>query len=91
MTDYIKREDAINAINGITMYRGTIPYDSTLFNIDKIQSADVRENVKAKIIDNGGAYQCSNCKAILSSEIDYIIEDHKPISYCPNCGARMEE
>ena len=57
--------------------------------VDAQPTADVRENVKAKIIDNGGVYQCSNCKAILSSEINYVIKGYKPISYCPNCGADM--
>ena len=48
MSDYIKREDAINAIHGITMYRGTIPWASALFNINKIPSADVVEGDKAQ-------------------------------------------
>lgn len=46
--DYIKREDALNAIHGLTMYRGTIPFDSVIFNINKIPLADVVEVVRCK-------------------------------------------
>lgn len=42
MDDYIRREDAINAVLGLTMYKGSVPVDSVLFNINEVKSADVR-------------------------------------------------
>lgn len=64
MSDYIKREDALNAIHGLTMYRGTIPFDSVIFNINKIPPADVVEVVRCKDckhrdIDRCGRFKCN--------------------------------
>ena len=36
MSEYIKRDAAINAILGITMYEARIPIDSAVFNIKRI-------------------------------------------------------
>ena len=43
MSDYIKREDAINQVLGLTMLEGRVPIDSVIFNIKQIPSADVVE------------------------------------------------
>lgn len=58
-------------------------------DIDKIPTADIRENVRGEwlpdMIYNGEDewcfFECSNCK--------YKADKH--YNFCPNCGAKMEE
>ena len=85
MSDYIKREDAINVIHGLTMYRGTIPFDSVIFNINKVSPADVRENVRGDWIykKNSASCWCSIC----DFENKHYYKDE--LDFCPNCGADM--
>ena len=40
MTDLIKREDAIKAVLGITMYDNRVPIDTVIFQINSIPSAE---------------------------------------------------
>ena len=48
MDDYIKKQAAIDVIFGITMYKGTVPASSAVFNIQKIPAEPVREVVLCK-------------------------------------------
>lgn len=54
-----------------------------------LESKLYRENVRATLRDDHGSYRCTNCNALISDEIDYVLEDYKPIQFCPNCGAQM--
>lgn len=95
MSDYIKREEVLNAIHELTMYRGTIPFDSVIFNINKIPTADVRENVREEWvrwyegIEHDGYteyilhYKCPKCGT------EYGSHTVKFINFCPFCGADM--
>ena len=40
MSDLIKRADAIKAVLGLTMYKGSVPVDSVIYNIKQIPSAE---------------------------------------------------
>ena len=40
MTDLIKRADAIKAVLNLTMYKGSVPVDSVIYNIKQIPSAE---------------------------------------------------
>ena len=54
--------------------------------IDEIPTADVRENVKGKLIEEPNCwYRCSNCGEHYPS-----IRGYMNYNYCPNCGAKME-
>lgn len=90
MSDYIKREDAYQAIadnnysEDITLER----YDAILESIGNIQPADVRENVHAHWVEMPSYthhqpkdFECSACH---ESEI-------RKTRFCPNCGAIMDE
>ena len=94
MTDYIKREDAINI---------AYPFDDNERNLidalEELPTADVRENAKgewldmerieesdANIITEWQQARCSVCGKWHTTPYMYgFVYD----SYCPNCGAEM--
>lgn len=92
MTDYIKREDAYQAVadnnysDSITLAR----YDAILKSIGNIPPADVRENVHAHWIQHeddwyGDYWECSACHD------EYIVnEGAMYYKHCPTCGAVMD-
>lgn len=92
MSDYIKREDANDAL------RQALTIDSAKTRINNIPTADVRENVKGEWINttSGEHYKCSQCGTLAPIWIDESnsCEYDKDISewlsdFCPNCGADM--
>ena len=82
MSDYIKREDAIDAIYGYGKFAQDI--------IKRIPAANVVERKTGKWEEYGepnahgkfeiGYHKCNLCGAI----------GIKEFNYCPNCGAEME-
>lgn len=81
MTEYIKREDAINAVK--MLYGGF----GAMANINAIPSADVVERKKGKWIKlYAGNYKCSVCGDWWGNDDNEMVEDFK---YCPNCGTDM--
>ena len=82
--DLIKREDAIKAALGITMYESRVPIDTVIYNIKSLPSADraqgewvgVEEDWRHQI----EFWKCSECDFAVSSRYNF----------CPNCGARMQ-
>lgn len=77
MTDYIKREDALNALR-------EYPVTKLKTAIRRLPSADVApvRHGRWEVVDaeEPRRYGCSACKR-LSWHMD---------NYCPNCGARMD-
>ena len=92
MNDPIKREDAIKAVLNLTMYKGSVPVDSVIYNIKHIPSA---ENKGEWIKHDEERDYCSVCKHIFKTRIltkqdkwtTYV--DDLEYNFCPNCGARM--
>ena len=83
MSDYIKREDAIEIIARHDDTDGTIKVFSGRFVnglISSIPTADVRENVMGKWLPMFGKNVCNRC----GCKIDIV-----PTNFCPNCGAQM--
>lgn len=86
MSDYIKREDAYQAVadnnysDGITLKR----YDAILESIGNIPPADVRENVHGHVIVTKiiGVNFCSVCKGFINN-MNHL--------FCPRCGAILDE
>lgn len=90
MAEYIKLDDAINAIAD-----GACIFASSQLNIGaamlrafgKIKKADVRENVHGEWIPYNPIYSdvlcCSKC------ECEYMPAEAEFFNYCPNCGAEM--
>lgn len=89
MSEYIKREDAINAVK--MLYGGF----GAMANINAIPSANVREIKRGQwsldniiFTDSDGVsrsgmrgYKCSECGGFCIGESNF----------CPNCGADMRE
>ena len=88
MSDYIKREDAINVFDW-GMPDADVKCGIAIQNINDIPSADVRENVRGEWIttyldhvamgERPKILYCSVCNQCIAY----------PTNYCPNCGAEM--
>jgi len=59
--------------------------------IEKLITADVRENDKGEWIEDRTEIVCSKCHARYSDEIIFMNRnmEGEPLKYCPNCGADM--
>ena len=91
MAEYIKREDAIDAICGSGCpckgEEGCVNKDCVVYNISKVPSADVVERKKGKwewaefisFNEQLKLPSCSLCRFVFTSRYNY----------CPNCGAEM--
>lgn len=94
MSDYINREDAIQAniaqvefckSEGLD-FSGKLHIDSVINNLKHIPAADVVERKHGEWIAVDPAYdyyKCSECRKGTTF-------DMKPYNFCPNCGAEME-
>ena len=58
--------------------------------IDYQDTADVRENVHGKWINDDVGVQCSECWYGWNYITGVPVEVYE-FNYCPNCGARMDE
>lgn len=92
MSDYIKRIDALdivayNNVHGeITLNR----YCKIIDGIYEIPSADAAPVRHGHWIEKAFRIMCSDCGAEFKDEILYMIGNDEQMSYCPNCGARMD-
>ena len=88
MSDYIKREDALDIVadNNVTGEITLNRYDKIIDGIYDIPSADVapvRHGRWDETVTDGFLFvSCSDC-GFKTGRIDY--------NYCPNCGAKMDE
>ena len=82
MSDYIKREDAIDALYGYGKSAQDI--------IKRIPAADVVERKHGNWIAHSTAYEyCSECENIFSISSLFLVGGNDEPKYCPECGARM--
>ena len=94
MTDYIKREDAINAYNQRIVRYGLADFESVL---NQIPAADVRENVRGKWVTSKidpDFVTCSQCKITKNQNAmawkkSYLKGVKRTFAFCPVCGAHM--
>ena len=82
--DFIKREDAINAV--LEQLPVCFEMDAVESALMELPAADVREVVRGRWIEKGGVWECPECKAAYKARLLYI----KP-NFCPNCGAKMDK
>ena len=84
MSDYIKREDTIKAIESETYRHDYL--DHVIDIIEDIPSADVAQVSHGHWIkiSPAGIYECSECgKNVMTSDIEAYV-------WCHGCGARMD-
>lgn len=89
MTDYIKREDAIEAFDPLQRQDWYTPWIvETLKDLPSADVAPVRHGRWKKdylCSTSGGTYSVIRC-----SECDFQFP-MTVTNYCPNCGAKMDE
>lgn len=90
MTEYIKREYAVDAVADVYYNTPDINLSCEKFEeaILKIQAADVAPVVHGQWKTNSDrpdSLICSVCKC------GFDMWKHDPHNYCPNCGAKMDE
>ena len=90
MDEYIKREDAIDAV--LDVYCDTPDIDLSCEKFEaailKIPAADVAEVQHERWEKRGSKWQCTGCKGLMS--IDGTPQENL-LYYCPNCGAKMDK
>lgn len=95
MTEYIKKSDALNAIGSITMYRGSIPFDTAKWRIEDIPASDVREVVRGHWVKETIIYENEKYKSYSPVwKCSACGKEYDPswtgmVNYCYNCGADM--
>ena len=98
MADYINRQAAIEilaAMQGLCTSEAALIQNSKIWQqIKNLPSADVELVKHGRWINGNGRTRCSVCgspipirKVMRDGEV--IWENHSPINYCPNCGAKM--
>lgn len=86
MSDYIKRDDAINMVRNT--FTG-MTADTLELRINDIPSADVAPVRHGRWIVKDGIIDCSVCNDAGWSVVPYrTLVEH--FNYCPNCGAKMD-
>ena len=88
MDEYIKREDAIDAVLDVYCDTPDINLSCEKFEaaILKIPAADVAAVRHGRWEKHGSKWQCTGCKVLMS--IDGTPQENL-LYYCPNCGAYM--
>ena len=83
MQDLISRQAALDALGTITMYKGSIPYDTAVMRIEQLPSAEPKRGKWVLVCDNNGMhFICDKCGAWR-----YYQEQN----FCGECGADMRE
>ena len=91
MTEYIKREYAVDAVADVYYNTPDINLSCEKFEaaILKIQFADVAPVIHARWEKRGSSWYCTHCGIGYRITCGNIpASRHK---YCPNCGAKMDE
>ena len=83
MSDYIKRDDALNAFNN-AFYAGLTA------KINKIPSEDVEPVRHGRWIEGPMCIECSCCGELFNDEIVYMHDPFGKPRYCPCCGSKMD-
>ena len=101
--DYIKREDAITALENLTKpyYKSKLVYDRTicagintaLREVQRVPAADVRPVKHGKWLKRDDMPRIVECKCSICGYAEYPSKNDRywfERNYCPNCGAKME-
>lgn len=85
MSRYIDQAKAIEVVENIQLHKNVIEVVRDIIaELEDIESADVRENVRGEWLQNEESpwlYECSKCHRVFLGTTDF----------CPNCGADMRD
>ena len=85
MSDYIRIEDAKDALQEKVFHNLTDEFYGAMQVLDELQPADVVQVVHARWVNYSPVtIKCSQC--------GHVIPDwrYSECKYCPNCGAKMD-
>ena len=86
MSEYIRREDALDAFNRAVQDVGILDADDIETVFGMLSSADVVQVRHARWEQYSGiTIRCSWCEHVIH---DWRLSE---CNYCPNCGAKMDE
>ena len=90
MTDYIKREDALEQFNDYVLEYRTTQIRGMLMDVPSADVAPVRHG---KWIEGTTDLICSSCETVFNDELAWMCRDYTYGNprYCPHCGAKMNE
>ena len=97
MDEYIKREDAIDAVLDVYCDTPDIDlscekFEAAILNIPAADVAEVRHGRWICINKRYGEYECSVCHGMDSNCSDYYgIHAVTEQEFCPSCGAKMDK
>ena len=81
-TDCISRQAAIVALGTITVYKGSIPFDTAMMRIEQLPPAQPKR-IRGRWTRDNACSECG-CQPWFSGDIHNY-------NFCPNCGADMRE
>lgn len=91
MSRYIDADEAKRQIQKATMGQCDVMkvFLNTMYRIDKIPTADVRENVRGEWISK--IVECSreNYDQVFCCSVCGVSNDWRRTNFCPHCGADM--
>ena len=79
MSDLIDRQAAIVALGTITVYKGSIPFDTAMMRIEQLPPAQPKRGKWIHISEE--MWKCDQCGEISCCSPNF----------CPDCGADMRE
>ena len=86
MSNYIRREDAIDAFNRAVQAVGILDTDDIETVFGMLSPADVVQVVRSRWEYKCGEIQCPECGNRI-----HRIDFSGCLNFCPNCGAKMDE
>lgn len=86
MDDTISRAKAIKALSTITMYKGSIPYNTAVMRIEQLPSAQPKRAKWERHYSRPGVFAdlCWHCSACGYKSSDGWANK---FNFCPNCGS----
>jgi len=85
MGDYIRKEDAKDALQEKVFHNLTDEFYGAMQAIDELPSADVVQVVHSRWEYKCGEIQCPECGNRI-----HRIDFSGCLNFCPNCGAKMD-
>ena len=92
-TDLISRKQAINALSTITMYKGSIPFDTAVMRIEQLPSAQPKRGKWIKKHRHYGGFRSYTGFDAMGEQHTITVDERAEYDdlYCSECGARSAD